>query len=116
VAWAELEALLAEGLLEREEWDPFYIRLTGILRRYIDARFGIRAPKLTSRELIGRVQAEETLQTHDQELLRRFLELGDLVKFGRRTPEASLAQASVEQCRTILTDTAEPRAKMGGRR
>ena len=106
IAWAELEALLAEGFHKRREWDPFYTRLTGILRRYIDGRFAIRAPKLTSRELISRVQEGKTLEAQDRKLLEEFLSLGDLVKFARRAPGANGANASVDQCKTFLRDTA----------
>ncbi|MFC1523920.1 hypothetical protein ACFL6N_03935, partial [Thermodesulfobacteriota bacterium] len=45
-----LDALLNSGLLEKGEFKRFYIKVSDILRTYIEGRFGLKAPERTTEE------------------------------------------------------------------
>jgi hypothetical protein len=81
LALSELERLT--HLLASEHSREYAIQSTGVLRRFIEARYSLRAPKLTTEEfLVAAGQAPELPADH-RARLRRFLELCDLLKFGR---------------------------------
>jgi hypothetical protein len=62
--------------------EEFYTRLSDIVRQYIEARFGLRAPERTTEEFL----AEATLPRDSMALLGEFLREADLVKFARYRP------------------------------
>jgi len=81
VALAELEHLTP--LLNRERSRDYAIQSTGILRRYIEARYTLRAPKLATEEFLALAKESPALPAEHRAGLRHFLELCDLLKFGR---------------------------------
>jgi hypothetical protein len=81
VALAELERLTP--LLSREHSRDYAIQSTGILRRYIEARYLLQAPKLATEEFLLVARESPALPADHRASLRHFLELCDLLKFGR---------------------------------
>lgn len=59
-----------------------------VMRQYIQQRFGINAPHLTTEEFLSQAAASTVLEEDAQEKLKLFLKQADLVKFGQK--EASL--------------------------
>ena len=80
-AWVELDRLLKKGLPGRGRYKDFYVELTMVVRRYIQRRYGIRAPHMTTEEFLREARPSDEL--------RRFLESADMVKFAgvEATPE-----------------------------
>jgi hypothetical protein len=81
VAMADLERLA--HLLNGEHSREYAIQSTGILRRYIETRYSLRSPKLTTEEFLVLAKGSPALPADHRADLRRFLELCDLLKFGR---------------------------------
>jgi len=81
VALAELERL--SPLLSREHSRDYAIRSTGILRRYVEARYALHAPTLATEEFLTMAGESPALPGDHSASLREFLELCDLLKFGR---------------------------------
>jgi len=82
-----LYQLQGEKLWQKGEVKPYYVRLTDILRVYLENQFSIPAMELTSEELmenIGRV----AVVTQQKEVLRDILMTADLVKFAKMQPWA----------------------------
>lgn len=52
-AFFELSALLKKKLPEKGLFKDFYIELTMVVRRYIERRYGIRAPEQTTEEFLS---------------------------------------------------------------
>ena len=85
----EDEAL--EGLASLETTPPdqpalFYFSLSAIFRRYLQRRFDIDAPEMTTEELLPHLNG----LAFDREIhagIRTFLRSGDQVKFARALPE-----------------------------
>jgi hypothetical protein len=80
-ALAELERLTP--LLSREHSRDYAIRSTGILRRYIEARYALRAPTMATEEFLVMAGKSPSLPVEHRATLEHFLELCDLLKFGR---------------------------------
>ena len=80
-ALAELERLFA--LIDREESRPYAVESSAIIRRYIEQRFGLSAPRRSSEEFLLEAQHSPRLQPPHQALLGEFLRICDLLKFAR---------------------------------
>ena len=85
-AWVELDRLLKKGLPGRGRYKDFYVELTMVVRRYVQRKYGIKAPHLTTEEFL-REFGDEGRGMRDE--LRKFLESADMVKFAgvEATPE-----------------------------
>lgn len=83
LALAELEALTP--LLRPERSRDYGLASTAILRRYLEARYALQAPRLTTEEFLVAAATSPKLAPEDQRGLGHFLALGDLFKFGRFT-------------------------------
>jgi hypothetical protein len=80
-----LAALAAEGLWERGEHAAYYLRLTEILRSYLEARYGEPATAMTSVEVARLVKAKQP-DLKAAAIVRELLQRADLVKFARIKP------------------------------
>jgi hypothetical protein len=97
-AWVELDRLLKKGLPGRGRYKDFYVELTMVVRRYVQRKYGIRAPHMTTEEFFEEIGSRGMRS----EELRRFLESADLVKFAgvQATPE--MADDATESARGYL--------------
>ncbi len=105
LALNELEKLMADRLVEQGEYKLFYIRLSDILRHYIENRFGLRAPERTTEEFLVELGASDRLAANHKILLRDFLRHCDLVKFAKLEPGYTETQEAAESCRRFVLDT-----------
>lgn len=105
VAYRELEKLLASGLLEHGEAKLFYLRLSNVLRHYIEDRFGLRAPEQTTEEFLVELRQSQPFGPAHKELLQSFLEHCDLVKFAELEPTRAEAETAVALCRRFIDET-----------
>ena len=51
-----LQALLSRHLPEQGDVEPYFVELSEILRRYVEDRFGLRAPEQTTEEFLADLQ------------------------------------------------------------
>lgn len=100
-----LQQLLADQLIERGEVDVFYTRLSDIVRRYLEDRFHLRAPERTTEEFLYEVARDNTLIQEHKDLLGRFLQESDLVKFARLEPEQADMKRAFEAAYKFIDDT-----------
>ncbi len=86
--WAlgELDRLAAERLIERGLVQEFYYRVNGIVRRYVELRYGLMAGEQTSEEFIRALQYSAELAPRHKETLREFVDACDPVKYARQAP------------------------------
>ena len=88
----QLELLESAGLPEADEIDAWYVELSSIVRHYLEGRFAVRAPELTTEEFLR--EAGAALSPDHQRLLGEFLAGCDRVKFARHMPtEAEMGEA-----------------------
>ena len=94
VAREALDALEAAGLLERGEIKTYHIRLSDIVRVYVEGRFGVDAMEMTTAEVLDgllRTDADRGAVAD----VRRVLDRCDLVKFAKLRP-------AISECRELL--------------
>jgi hypothetical protein len=112
VALMRLDALRAQGMLERGEWKPFYFQLTEIIREYLGSRFDFDSLEMTTTELL------EAVRSHGVEpLVEPWCSACDLVKFAKYVPTHGEAQQALEGAYRIVDGTrphAEPAVKLEG--
>ena len=95
----ELRELLAKRLPEKGRVKEFYVRLTGIVRHYVERRHNVRAPELTTEEFLHEASKHPAFTPETVARLKDFLNAADMVKFAGIT-------ASVETI-THSTDSAK---------
>ncbi len=104
-ALAALRALMEGDLLARGEVKLFYLRLSGILRHYIEDRFGLRAPERTTEEFLRDLRSESRFSEEQKRLLREFLGHCDLVKFAGYRPSREEVDQAVNACAQFIAET-----------
>ncbi|MAG32148.1 MAG: hypothetical protein CL908_14795 [Deltaproteobacteria bacterium] len=105
VARQALDALLAGGRPSDDTMDSFYVNLSLIVRRYLEDRFGLRSPELTTQEFLTEMGRSPDLARSHQQLLRDFLMQADLVKFAGHRPSAEGVAESTAAAERFLEDT-----------
>jgi len=112
-ALARLAALRAKGWIESGEAEAFYVELSAIIRRYVEGRFGLRAPERTTEEFLREAAESKALGPEQQAAMRAFLESSDLVKFARHRPGAADMGAAIEAAERFVRETAAAPAAAG---
>jgi len=106
--WAlrELAALEAAELIGRGEAKTFYYRLSEIARVYIERKFDLAAPEMTTEEFLTMLARDHGAVPYDADRLRAFLEACDLVKYAALTPRAEDAETALGTARAFVDATA----------
>ncbi len=120
IALRELKALMDAELWQKGEVKEYYSRLSDITRRYIDNRYGISSPELTTDETVRMLQKAAVTTGGQMSLVKELLSLSDMVKFAKYVPESGLhekyhadAVRFVEETRVIEIRAGEEKAKGG---
>ncbi len=106
LAMEGLEKLQREKAWEHLEDKEFYSAITDITRKYVSARYGIRAMEQTSQEIVNSLQYKmqpKSLLTDLQETLN----IADMAKFAKEKPGATFAKERLEQAILLVEKTAE---------
>lgn len=87
IAFRELEKLKNEKLWQNGETKKYYIRLTEIIRQYLENRFGVNSLELTTSETLEALVKTGFKKDESYNKLRSVLTGADLVKFAKYKPE-----------------------------
>ena len=111
-ALAALAQLQAAHLIEAGRFEEFYVRLSGIVRDYVEGRFRLRAPEMTTEEFLQAAQRRAEMAPVHRALLGQFLGEADLVKFARHHPAPEDAERALSAAGEFVRSTApeDPRA------
>ena len=104
-ALARLQRLERRGLPKSADLDGWYVELSDIVRRYIEGRFGLRAPERTTEEFLLEAGRSAELGAPHRELLSAFLERCDRVKFARYSPGDGESRDALDVARRFLQET-----------
>ena len=99
-AWVELDRLLKKGLPGRGRYKDFYVELTMVVRRYVQRKYGVKAPHLTTEEFLRELK-DERRETRDE--LRKFLESADMVKFAGVEATPDMADEATDSAKNYLS-------------
>ncbi len=109
-AWVELDRLLKKGLPGRGRYKDFYVELTMVVRRYIQRKYGVRAPQLTTEEFFAELRNSNTQTLDNSSILRKFLESADMVKFAGVEATPEMADEATDSARAYLNDDSKAAA------
>jgi len=95
----------------------YYVALTGILRSYIEARFGVKAMEQTTDEFLQTAKNHPELKAWSVQLFT-ILHTADMAKFARALPNETMheqamqaAQQLVQQSRPVIVDASLSKPK-----
>ncbi len=107
LAFMRLEQLLSSELLEEKRYREFTALVSDILRHYIEDRFRLRAPERTTEEFLREAKTGLPVDQGRKEILKKFLNHCDLVKFAALTPSNDDVKRTFETCRDFIDATKE---------
>jgi len=93
VALSALDFLRSQPMpASPEAIDAWYVSLSGIIRTYVEARFSLHAPRLTTEEFFELAGRSDALSAQEKAMIHNLLASADRVKFTEYVPatEASL--------------------------
>ncbi len=102
VALDELDRIKSLGLIENGEIKRFHILVSEAIRRYLEARYGVLAPEMTTWELTAVLRDRRDMDSGLKELLRGFLEDCDMVKFAKYVPKIVEINATFNRAYEIV--------------
>jgi hypothetical protein len=114
--WA-LRALAELGTcdwLEPARVREYYYRLTEIVRRYIEMKFGLAAPEMTTEEFLRALARDRQALPYDADRLRQFLEACDFVKYAALHPRREDVESALSTARAFVHATAAAAAPVPG--
>ncbi|MCB9572972.1 MAG: DUF4381 family protein [Kofleriaceae bacterium] len=104
-AMRHLAELEARGAPDAATADAWFVELSMVVRRYVEERFRVRAPELTTEEFLQEARRLGALTGPHRELLGQFLEECDRVKFAGYRPDADESMAALRSARGFVDDT-----------
>ncbi len=114
-AVAQLRSLADGGAPDAAGADAWFVALSAIVRRYVEQRYDIRAPDLTTEEFLVVAASRSELREAHRQLLVQFLEGCDRVKFAGYRPDAEESLATLAAARGFVEDTRLAVAVAGAR-
>ncbi len=104
-AIGKLHALELRGAPTSEQADGWFVELSAIVRSYLERRYDIRAPELTTEEFLQVASRSPELTSAHRTQLSQFLERCDRVKFAGYRPDSSESIDTLAAARAFVEDT-----------
>jgi hypothetical protein len=105
IALSALNRLHTRHLIEAGQFEGYYVELSAIVRRYLEDRFHVRAPEMTTEEFLSTAASDGRLTATQRRLLGDFLTQADLVKFARHLPSLRDSEAAYDAARRFVEET-----------
>jgi hypothetical protein len=102
IAQEALAQLLRENLPSAGLFKEFYVRLTGVVRCYIEGTTGLKAPEQTTEEFLREMRSKEVFSAERSMRLKEFLEAADMVKYAGQQPGAEQIELSILRTREFV--------------
>ena len=83
----------------------FYSELSLVVRCYIEQRFDVHAPEMTTEEFMHKVQYSKNLTGIQQQFLSDFLNASDMVKFAKFVPAPRDMFEALRLARVFVEET-----------
>ena len=104
-AYQQLEALRQENLLDKGLFKEFFTRVSDIARHYMENRFNIRAPHMSTEEFLYYLGISGHLNDAHKASLKEFLNSCDMVKFAKYAPTIKEAWTNFDLAKRLVDDT-----------
>jgi len=106
IAADALADLRRRNLIAVGAFKEYYSALSGIVRTYLEQRFRLRAPEMTTEEFLLTTARDGRLEAGHRRLLGDFLSESDLVKFARHLPTMADSERAWDAARRFVDETA----------
>jgi hypothetical protein len=104
-AIGKLRSLEVRGAPAAEDADAWFVELSAIVRSYLERRYDIRAPELTTEEFLLVASKAPELTAGHRTQLSQFLERCDRVKFAGYRPDNNESIDTLAAARAFVEDT-----------
>jgi len=101
----KLKELFAENLPGKGQIKEYYSRLSDIVRQYMEDRFDLRAPEMTTEEFLFSLRTSSQLNPAQKEALKDFLTCCDMVKFAKYPSHAQEMVHSFVLAERLIDET-----------
>jgi len=107
--WAkrQIAALVSEDLVRKGKVQAFYYRISDIVRGYVERRFGVSAPEMTTEEFLAAAASDGHFGERNTAEINEFLNACDLVKYARQIPGTDEADAVLRAADGFVERTRE---------
>jgi len=105
IAYERLGELIKKDMLVQKKYHEYYCDLSDIVRKYIEDRYTIRAPEMTTEEFLDKMQGDTSLQSEHKAILKEFLLASDMVKFAKHSPEIKEGENSFKLAVKLIDET-----------
>lgn len=102
-----LAELMKKDLPGKGKVHEYYFELSDIVRQYLENRFKLRAPEMTTEEFLSMLRHTDKLHSEHKSLLTEFLSHCDMVKFARYHPAEKEIESSYESARRLVEQTGD---------
>lgn len=113
IALRELDELARKDYVHKGMIKEYFVEVSLIVRRYLERRFNVHAPEMTTEEFLYDAGTNASLEEAHKGLLADFLRCCDLVKFARYSPEAAEIQKAFDSAKRFVEQTRVAEAKQG---
>lgn len=107
IALRDMQALRQSRIWLEPDIDAAAVALSDILRRYIEGRFHIHAPELTTEEFLLAVQDRSPWPAEEQTGLREFFQATDRIKFAGERPDRERLDLLMAAAQRFVDATAD---------
>lgn len=104
-ALERLQALKARDLAGQGRVKDFFSELSDIIRRYMEQRFVVKAPEMTTEEFLSSLKDKDFLSAGQKAALREFLTCCDLVKFAKYGSSVREMEQSFVSGKRLIEET-----------
>ena len=105
LAYEMLENLKKKNLIKQHKIKQYYFELSLIVRHYLENRFDITAPEMTTEEFLLKIKGSKELFSIHREPLKAFLSHCDMVKFAKYGPNDSEIDLSFQSAKKLVDQT-----------
>ncbi|MBO4465961.1 MAG: hypothetical protein J5748_04720 [Bacteroidales bacterium] len=105
VALRKLDKYRSDKYWAPDKQKAFYSGITGAVKEYIDERFAIDAPEMTTAELFDALQGRTELTPELYEKMKELFERADFVKFAKYVADDAQNAEALPLCVRFVTST-----------
>ncbi len=102
IATSELQTISSVLPADDEEHKEFFVRVTRVVRRYVEQKTGIPAPALTTEEFMKQIDSNPHVSEEVASQLREFLESADLIKYAGKRSNLEDVHRSIAMARELI--------------
>jgi len=107
IAYEQLQMLQTKNYIAQGKIKEYYTEVSDIIRHYLENRFKLRAPEMTTEEFLINVRDAAALINEHKNLLKEFLLCCDLVKFAKYAPPLNEVSSVFDSAKHFIDQTKE---------